>query len=91
MPLLTASDVTIERGDRRLLADVNLTVSAGEIWQLVGANGVGKTSLMRALAGLARLGVEGQIERQAELLYLCLLYTSPSPRDYAASRMPSSA
>ena len=24
-------------------------------------------------------------------LYICLLYTSPSPRDYAASRMPSSA
>ena len=24
-------------------------------------------------------------------LYPCLLYTSPSPRDYAASRMPSSA
>ena len=26
-----------------------------------------------------------------EYLYSCLLYTSPSPRDYAASRMPSSA
>ena len=26
-----------------------------------------------------------------ELFMLCLLYTSPSPRDYAASRMPSSA
>ncbi|GAB5780819.1 hypothetical protein JMUB7515_28050 [Staphylococcus aureus] len=26
------------------------------------------------------------------LIYIpCLLYTSPSPRDYAASRMPSSA
>ena len=24
-------------------------------------------------------------------LFNCLLYTSPSPRDYAASRMPSSA
>ena len=24
-------------------------------------------------------------------LKICLLYTSPSPRDYAASRMPSSA
>ena len=24
-------------------------------------------------------------------LWTCLLYTSPSPRDYAASRMPSSA
>ena len=26
-----------------------------------------------------------------EKLEICLLYTSPSPRDYAASRMPSSA
>ena len=26
-----------------------------------------------------------------EYYYDCLLYTSPSPRDYAASRMPSSA
>ena len=25
------------------------------------------------------------------VLFVCLLYTSPSPRDYAASRMPSSA
>ena len=25
------------------------------------------------------------------VLYICLLYTSPSPRDYAAARMPSSA
>ena len=32
-------------------------------------------------------------EDQAALhhVYSCLLYTSPSPRDYAASRMPSSA
>ena len=26
-----------------------------------------------------------------EQISACLLYTSPSPRDYAASRMPSSA
>ena len=38
------------------------------------------------------------IEKAAKLSYAhgskpstCLLYTSPSPRDYAASRMPSSA
>ena len=30
-------------------------------------------------------------ESGADLPYPCLLYTSPSPRDYAASRMPSSA
>ena len=30
-------------------------------------------------------------EANCYLLNTCLLYTSPSPRDYAASRMPSSA
>ena len=32
-----------------------------------------------------------RINAQDEHLEGCLLYTSPSPRDYAASRMPSSA
>ena len=38
--------------------------------------------------------VGSEIEKFAELGWEqvdCLLYTSPSPRDYAASRMPSSA
>ena len=32
-----------------------------------------------------------RIEMWTVLAFACLLYTSPSPRDYAASRMPSSA
>ena len=31
------------------------------------------------------------LEEVAAVATFCLLYTSPSPRDYAASRMPSSA
>ena len=31
------------------------------------------------------------IVKDVEGWTICLLYTSPSPRDYAASRMPSSA
>ena len=37
---------------------------------------------------------EGRIEckfASGEYLYICLLYTSPSPRDPKTSRMPSSA
>ena len=37
---------------------------------------------------------ESELSSVAEKLgctHTCLLYTSPSPRDYAASRMPSSA
>ena len=30
-------------------------------------------------------------ERWNEMIYTCLLYTSPSPRDQRGSRMPSSA
>ena len=59
--LLEASQVAVERGDRRLLSDIDLTVSGGEIWQVLGPNGVGKTSLLRGLAGVARMGVSGEI------------------------------
>ena len=31
------------------------------------------------------------VTKAGQYAYRCLLYTSPSPRDYAASRMPSSA
>ena len=70
MALLTANNVAIERGGRRLLSGLRLSVESGDIWQLVGANGVGKTSLLRALAGVAKLGVSGQIERDQPRLYL---------------------
>ena len=41
----------------------------------------------------ARIGhfVEAQILQALEVDYICLLYTSPSPRDGLLSRMPSSA
>ena len=32
-----------------------------------------------------------KIFKKVKNYWICLLYTSPSPRDYAASRMPSSA
>ena len=82
--LLEATQVAIERGDRRLLSDVDFRVSGGEIWQLVGANGVGKTSLLRGLAGVARLGVTGEIRHAGAFLYLghaSALKSSLSPVD----------
>ena len=42
----------------------------------------------------ARCGITGTViskERGTGLIYDCLLYTSPSPRDMRRSRMPSSA
>ena len=42
-------------------------------------------------AGEAVTFAQDNHSRSAQGVLRCLLYTSPSPRDYAASRMPSSA
>jgi len=52
--------VTIAIGAKTILADVSLTVSAGEFVGVLGANGAGKTTLMRAILGLLR-PVSGRI------------------------------
>ena len=47
---------------------------------------------VQVLRSNLRLIAQGMgLERQLELLHVCLLYTSPSPRDVEESRMPSSA
>jgi len=53
-------DLAISRGERRLFSHLDLTLSAGEAAVLVGRNGAGKTSLLRAVAGLLR-PVEGTV------------------------------
>ena len=53
-PLLSASGLGMIRGERVLFRDVSLTVRSGEALVLRGANGTGKTTLLRILAGLTR-------------------------------------
>ena len=69
-------------------------------WQVVWKTGVFSTFLL-ALGLFACLFVEKGLQnilpayaddiRIAAMLFICLLYTSPSPRDRQKSRMPSSA
>jgi heme exporter protein A len=40
------------RGDRRLFRDVSFSITSGTLLQLTGANGSGKTSLLRIVSGL---------------------------------------
>jgi len=47
--------VGVSRGGRRLFADLSLRLVAGQACALTGANGTGKTSLLRAVAGLVAL------------------------------------
>lgn len=51
-PSLSVSDLACRRGDRLLFRKLSFELGAGEALHITGANGTGKTTLMRALAGL---------------------------------------
>jgi heme exporter protein A len=51
---LAISNLALSRGDRPLFDGFNLAIAAGEAVALTGANGAGKTSLLRAIAGFIR-------------------------------------
>lgn len=50
-PLLELRNAGVQRGDRQVLAEVNLCLSAGTLTALVGPNGAGKSTLLALLAG----------------------------------------
>jgi heme exporter protein A len=52
-PALVARGLACMRGDELIFDGLSLRAGPGEIWQIVGANGAGKTSLLKILAGLA--------------------------------------
>ncbi|ADP13181.1 Cytochrome c biogenesis ATP-binding export protein [Erwinia sp. Ejp617] len=83
--MLAARNLTCLRDERALFSDLSFTVSPGDIVQVEGPNGVGKTSLLRILAGLSRteqgevLWQRQLIQRQRENYYASLLYLGHRP------------
>ena len=69
-PLLAANNLTLSRGGRQLFSGLSFDVSAGNLIQIEGCNGAGKTSLIRILAGLSRYGFDGNVSRNEAILYL---------------------
>ncbi|MDF3839812.1 ABC transporter ATP-binding protein, partial [Cupriavidus basilensis] len=53
-PPLTLQALQLRAGARALLDGLSLSVQAGELWCIVGPNGVGKSTLMAVLAGLRK-------------------------------------
>ena len=65
--MLTVSNATLQYGAAQALRGVSLTAAAGKITCLLGRNGVGKTSTMRAIVGHHPLS-GGEIEFDGKVL-----------------------
>ncbi len=78
--LLQASELFCERDDRVLFSGLNFSVSRGQVLQIKGGNGTGKTTLLRMLCGLNQdfegtLYWQGQdMAEQEEAFHSALLY-----------------
>jgi ABC-type sulfate/molybdate transport systems ATPase subunit len=65
-PLLRASSLTVMRGRREVVHDVDLALRAGELVALLGPNGAGKSTLLDALAG-ALAPASGTVHRNGRV------------------------
>jgi heme exporter protein A len=70
LPLITTKNLTCIREERVLFDDLALNFYPGDIVQIEGANGVGKTSLLRLLAGLSS-PYEGGVYFKGTLINQC--------------------
>jgi len=83
--MLEANDLACLKGDRLLFRGLDLRVVPGEMLRVAGPNGVGKTSLLRILCGLA-LQEYGEVRwkgtdtrRDRESFHRELLYLGHAP------------
>ena len=60
--LLSARGLVVNRGARKVLRDVDFSLSEGEVVGLLGVNGSGKSTLLESLAGLHPM-TAGSIQR----------------------------
>lgn len=63
-PVLTISSLTAGYGGAPVVRDINLEIRKSEVIVMLGANGAGKTTVLRAVSGLLRS--EGVIEYEGE-------------------------
>lgn len=76
--MLQVEDVSVSYGPVQVLFDVSLEVGPGEIVALLGTNGAGKTTVLRAISGVLPV-TSGRIVFEGEDI------TGRSPRDIVES------
>ena len=87
--LVTLQGAEVHYGPVRALCAIDLTLHRGDRLALVGANGSGKTSLLRLLHGLVPAGgrrIEHRLEPEGRLLRAAMLFQRPFLLDLSVQR-----
>lgn len=74
-PKLAVANLQAAYGDVQVLWDVTFDIAAGEIVCIIGANGVGKTTIMRCISGLLPI-LGGSVDLDGQSM------TSATPADF---------
>lgn len=61
-PLLEINNLSVNYGGIQALQNINLTVNLGEVVTLIGSNGAGKSTTLRAISNIVK-------SRQGEIIY----------------------
>ena len=81
--MLTVNDINVFYGAIHAIKGVSLEVNEGEIVTLIGANGAGKSTILRTISGLLKPKTGSiQLDRKSTRL---------NSSHSSVSRMPSSA
>ncbi len=66
--MLSVKNLSIAYGQHQAVSQLNIKISPSEVVVILGANGAGKSSLLRAISGLSEGHLEGDISFAGETL-----------------------
>ncbi|MEO5285642.1 ABC transporter ATP-binding protein [Limosilactobacillus sp. WILCCON 0053] len=64
--MLSLKNVSVSYGKKKAVSNISFTITPGEIVGLIGPNGSGKTTIMKAILGIAKS--TGQISLDQNLV-----------------------
>ncbi len=85
--MITIEDLSFKYGRKEILSNINLTLTQGKIYGLLGENGVGKTTLLKIISGLQKpfsgtCRVNGEFPFKRTPSFLSNIYFLPEELEY---------